>query len=153
MAERVKTRFKPFKTRTKVWLETKNLRLQAPHGKLTHKREGPFEIEKVLGPLVYHLKLLKKWRIHPVFHANLLTPYQETQTHGPNFLKPPPDLIDAEEEYEVESIINHRRRYGKIQYLIRWKGYPLSDSSWEPTSNLTHAKSLLQAYKRRHKLN
>ncbi len=29
-------------------------------------------------------------------------PYYETQTHGPNFTRPPPDLIDGEEEYEVE---------------------------------------------------
>ena len=60
MLERVKSKFKPFKIGTKVWLEAKNLRLQTPHRKLTHKREGPFEIEKVLGPLVYRLKLPKK---------------------------------------------------------------------------------------------
>jgi hypothetical protein len=28
-------------------------------------------------------------------------------THSPNFTRPPPDLIDGEEEYEVERIINH----------------------------------------------
>ena len=37
-----------------------------------------------------------------MFHIDLLTPYQEIDFHGPNFVQPPPDLIDGEEEYEVE---------------------------------------------------
>jgi hypothetical protein len=46
---------------------------------------------------------------------------------GPNYTRPPPDLIDGEEEYEVESILKSRR-YGrgrKVQYLVKWKGYTL----------------------------
>ena len=31
MTKRMKTKFKPFKISTKVWLESKNLKLQAPH--------------------------------------------------------------------------------------------------------------------------
>jgi len=62
-----------------------------------------------MGPITYCLKLLDQWQIHPVFHASLLSPYQETETHGPNFLQPPPDLIEGEEEYEVEAIIAHRK--------------------------------------------
>jgi len=43
-------------------------------------------------------------KFHPVFHASLLSPYSETPSHGPNFSRPPPDLIDGETEYEVELI-------------------------------------------------
>ena len=43
-----------------------------------------------------------------MFHAALLTPYHETDEHGPNYIKPPPDLIDGEEEHEVEAIITHK---------------------------------------------
>ena len=28
--------------------------------------------------------------------------------HGPNFVQPPPDLINGEEEYEVEEILDAR---------------------------------------------
>ena len=73
------------------------------------KRQGPFEIIEVLGPLTYKLKLLNQWRIHPVFHTSLLTLYRENSTHGPNFTLPPPDLIDGKEEFEVEVIIGHRK--------------------------------------------
>jgi hypothetical protein len=38
----------------------------------------------------------------------LLTRYREMDFHGPNYNKPPPDLIKGAEEYEVESILNSR---------------------------------------------
>jgi hypothetical protein len=47
-------------------------------------------------------------RIHPVFHASLLAPYRETAAHGPNFTHPPPDLINQDEHYEIESILDSR---------------------------------------------
>jgi hypothetical protein len=90
------------------------------------------------------------WGIHDVFHASLLSPYHETTAHGPNFSRPPPDLIGGEEEYEVERIINHRRqgRSKALQYLIKWKGYPESDNTWEPAHQV-HAPDLIKAYQRR----
>ncbi|KAF8660467.1 hypothetical protein AX16_001621 [Volvariella volvacea WC 439] len=62
------------------------------------KREGPFTITKVLGPITFRLELPEQWKIHNVFHASLLTPYRENEVHGPNFLTPPPDIINDEEE-------------------------------------------------------
>jgi hypothetical protein len=41
------------------------------HKKIAPKREGPFEIDEVLGPVTYSLKLPKTWKIHDVFHAIL----------------------------------------------------------------------------------
>ena len=49
---------------------------------------------------------------------------------------PPPIIVNDEEEYEVEEILDKRKHYGKIQYLIKWKGYPLSEASWELEENL-----------------
>jgi hypothetical protein len=80
-----------------------------------------------------HLILPTQWNIHPVFHTSLLTPFIETPSHGPNFTKPPPDLIDGEEEYIVEQIRSHQRwgHNKTLQYIIKWKGYPESDNTWE----------------------
>jgi len=49
---------------------------------------------------------------------SLLMPYKETDRHRPNFLKPPPDLIDSEEEWEIEKILGHWTYWKKKQYLI-----------------------------------
>ena len=152
MAERVTRGFKPFKKGQKVWLEAKNLRFLMDHKKLAMKRQGPFEITEVLGPLTYRLQLPSQWKIHPVFHATLLTPYCENDTHGPNYTLPPPDLIEGEEEYEVEAIKAHKRSRGRMTYHVKWKGYPDAESSWEPEDNLRNAPDILQAYKRRHNL-
>jgi hypothetical protein len=87
-----------------------------------------------------------------MFHANLLTPFKETEMHGPNYLKLTPDLINQEEEYEVEAIITHRKHGRWNQYLIKWKGYPTSDNLWKPKSNLKHAGKLLASFKQQRHL-
>ena len=152
MAKRIRGKLPDFKEGDKVWLEGKNLRLNYPHRKLAPKREGPFKIIKVLGPVTYRLQLPKTWKMHPVFHATLLTPFRTTEEHGPSYPRPPPDLVEQEPEYEVEAITNHRLRYHRRQYLIAWKGYPASENTWEPESALKNAQTILANYKKRHKL-
>jgi hypothetical protein len=151
MSFRIKSTFKPFTKGQKVWLDARNLKL-GYNKKITTKREGPFTITEVLGPVNYRLKLPERWKIHNVFHATLLSPYRENEIHGPNFPKPPPDIIDGNEEFEVEQILRHRKRGRNMQFLIKWKGYDDFDSTWEPERNLTHAKDILSQYKRRHKI-
>ena len=45
--------------------------------------------------------------------------------YGQNFTKPPPDLSEGEEVYEVETILNHRKRGRGYQYYVKWRGYHL----------------------------
>jgi hypothetical protein len=91
-----------------IWLKAKNLKLLHQSPKLAPKRYGPFRVEASISPVAYKFRLPAAWNIHPVFNASLLSPYRETTAHGPNFTRPPPDLIQGEEEYEVEQIHNHR---------------------------------------------
>jgi Chromo (CHRromatin Organisation MOdifier) domain len=37
--------------------------------------------------------------------------------------------------YEVESIIDHRGEPSHFDYKVKWKGYPMSESTWEPAHN------------------
>ena len=136
-----------------VWLEGTHLRLPYQATKLAPKRYGPFEIVREVSPMAYQLRLPIAWNIHDVFHASLLSPYRETDAHGPNYSRPSPDLIEGEEEYEVEKVINHRHT-GKartLQYLIKWKGYPEADNTWEPADQ-AHAPQIIKAYHRQHPL-
>jgi hypothetical protein len=115
-----------------VWLEGRNLRTVQPTTKLVPKRHGPFKVTQVMSTVNYCLELPTQWSIHPVFHIDLLTPYHETPIHGTNYQRPPPDLVEGEEEYEVETVLASRRfgRGKKLQYLVKWKGYPDSDNQW-----------------------
>ena len=150
MSSRSRRGFKPFAKGDKVWLEARNLKRLIVNPKFAPKREGPFTITKVLLPIVYQLRLPKTWKIHPVFHASLLSPYRENEVHGKNFLAPPPDLINGEEEYEIEKIICHRGTPLSHSFLIRWKGYSAEEDSWVPERDLKHAKSALALYKKLH---
>jgi len=142
-----------FKEGDQVWLEASNLKLSYHTPKLTPRCQGPFHINKVISPVAYQLALPLSWGIHDVFHTSLLLPYRETAAHGPNFMHPPPDLIEGEEEYEVEAVVNHQRhgRRCQLQYLIKWKGYPSSDSMWEAAEDV-HAEDLVKGYHKCHPL-
>ena len=50
-------------------------------------------------------------------------------------------------EYEVEKIVRHKfNKKGKLQYLIRWKGYDESHDTWEPMENLNNSSDLVRHY-------
>ena len=85
-----------------------------------------------MSPVNYHLNLPMQWQIHPMFHIDLLMKYNETPIHGANYQHPPLELIEGEEEYKVEKVIASRC-FGcgrKLQYLVKWKGYPDPDNQW-----------------------
>ena len=111
MIERRKSTFVPFKKGDQVWLDSRNLKTVYHKKKMAPKREGPFTITEVLGPVTYRLKLPGTWKVHNVFHTVLLRQYRENEVYGVNFPHPPPKLIDGEEVYEVvyevENILRH----------------------------------------------
>jgi hypothetical protein len=81
-----------FKEGDQVWLEGRNLHLDQPSAKLAPKRHGPFTIKQVLSPITYQLTLPHRWKIHDVFHVDLVTdlqgpPLERTQTEKLRDLK------------------------------------------------------------------
>jgi Chromo (CHRromatin Organisation MOdifier) domain len=136
----------------KVWLEGANLKLTHPKAKLDAKRYGPFPITKEVSPVVFQLALPPQWRVHNVFHTSLLTPYKEMEEYGDNFAQPPPELIDGQEEYEVEQVVNSRRlgHARKLQYLLWWKGYSCAHDSWQDATEV-HTPELIKEYYTRKK--
>ncbi len=136
-----------YKLGQQVWLDASHLKLPHQKVKLTPKCLGPFKVTKEISPVAYQLALPVNWRIHNVFYASLLNPYHKTTAHGPNFTHPPPDLIKGEEEFKVERIVAHRTfgRSKHLQYLIKWKGYPKSNNTWEPASQV-HTPDLIKLY-------
>jgi hypothetical protein len=52
---------------------------------------------------------------------------------------PPPTLVDGEEVYEVEAILDSWMCYNCLEYLVKWKGYDKSHNQWEVHTQI-HAK-------------
>ena len=135
-----------------VWLDGRNIKMYHPTAKLAAKHHGPFPIQQVLSPIDYQLTLPEQWKIHNVFHVDLLTPYRETEFHSPNYAQPPPDLMGEEEQYKVEQVLDECN-YGcrkKKQYLVKWKGYPDSDNQWLDAKDMDNAQELIAEFHNSH---
>uniref|UniRef100_I1QTE6 Chromo domain-containing protein n=1 Tax=Oryza glaberrima TaxID=4538 RepID=I1QTE6_ORYGL len=59
----------------------------------------------------------------------------------------PPKL--AEGYYEIEDIRRRRLRKGKLQYLVKWRGWPESANTWEPLENLSACSDIIDAFEMR----
>ena len=116
--------------------------------KLKRRWVGPFTIDQVISPVAYRLDLPKGWQIHPTFHVSHLKAYHRHPEFEREVEPPPPVLVDGELEYEVEAILRHRGKGARRQYLILWKGYPLSEATWEPEEHLLNAPDILADYLR-----
>jgi hypothetical protein len=137
-----------FKVGDQVWLLRRNITTTRPSDKLDHKRLGPFPITAKIGEAAFRLQLPSSMRIHPVFHVSLLEPVRPNDIPGRAQDPPAPCIVNGSEEYEVEAVLDSRHRYGKLQYLVHWKGWPISSRTWEPAKNLANAPDLVESFHR-----
>jgi hypothetical protein len=86
--------------------------------------------------------------LHDVFHVSLLDPVRSTSL-PPRVPPPPPALYvkDGQEYFEVEDILDSKRTDRRLYYLVKWKGFPDSENSWEPLVNIP-ARGLVKEFHR-----
>ena len=134
-----------------VWLNSANISTSRPSKKLDWKRLGPFQIAKRVGLQAYKLALPPTMRnIHDTFHVSLLDPVKSTSI-APHSLPPPPPPLyikDDQQYFEIENILDSKRMGRRLHYLVKWKGYPDSENSWEPLAFIPHG--LIKEFHRRH---
>ena len=99
--------------------------------------------------MAYRLDLPPGWKVHPTFHVGVLKKYRRSSEFVREVEPPPPELVEGVLEYEVEGILRHTGKGARRRYLVLWKGYPLSEATWEPEAHLDHAPEILEEYLRR----
>ena len=87
-----------------------------------------------------------------MFHASQLKPAVGYDGSNANAADVPVFRLAADEsgEYKVEDILDHRSRgHGRLlcmEYIVKWHGYSVFESTWEPEANLTNCARTLAMY-------
>ena len=105
-------------------------------------------VQQRVGRNAYWLILPKSMaRLHPVFNVVKLLPAPEDPFPGRRVQPPPlPEIVDGEEHYEVEKILDSRFTWDKLHFLVKWKGYGYEENLWLPEEDLTAPARLWEFY-------
>ncbi|XP_041927712.1 chromodomain Y-like protein [Alosa sapidissima] len=58
-------------------------------------------------------------------------------------------MMASEELYEVEKIVDKRKnKKGKMEYLVRWRGYGYEGDTWEPETHLANCMEFIHEFNR-----
>jgi len=91
-----------------VILSTKDLKYQIVRKrteKLTERFVGPYKVKKIVSSNAVELELPKTVKIHPVVNVSRI--YRNVgQVEGQRREQPAPVIIEGEEEWEIERILN-----------------------------------------------
>ena len=111
-----------------------------------------FKILKVVSPVALKLQLTPKEKgVHPVVSVSNTRRYTPNNIpERPNDPRPGPDVIDGNEEYEAERILNSKFWRGRLTYLVKFKGWPHSNNEWLPATNLEHSEELIADFHHLH---
>lgn len=127
----------------KVWLSLKNIRTDRPSKKLDWKN-AKYTVTELVG--THAVRLNTPPGIHPVFHVDLLRPASTDPlpSQHSDDVQPPAVMVDGEEEFTVEKILDEKRtkrgRGTRLEYKVKWLGY--ARPTWEAATALEDTRAL-----------
>ena len=131
-----------------VFLNSKNIKTQRSLKKLNDKMLGPFKIIAKIGR-AFRLELPRTMLIHNVFHSSLLRKAATDPLPDQRQTPSPPIIVNDQEEWEVDEILNSRHfECGRqLQYQVKWHGWD-RDLEWYNANGeeFENCKKLIQEY-------
>ena len=112
------------------------------HKGLVRKYEGPFPILGLVGKVSCKVELPPRLKIHLVFQVSNRKPYHENKEDpGRGISTRAPTAVVTSYDKEVDYIMADRvlRKNNFMpykEYLVKWKGLPESEASWELADTL-----------------
>ena len=117
-------------------------------GKQQFTYHGPYVVRKVhdSGAAVELMGLPAGMPV--TINVEHLRKYRRDEEAGELTRQPPPPEAERDEEgelvWEVERVLGHRWRANRLEYQIKWKGYP--EPTWNPRKDLGGSEEMLKEY-------
>ena len=92
----------------------------------------------------YWFDIFTKWWIHSMFNVLLLESFKSLLNHvnqlQENEFKDTEILrkLSSKLHYEIEKLTNSKRDKNNLYYLVKWKSYKESNSTWKSAENLQY---------------
>ncbi len=117
-----------YEIESKMFLNERNIVIARLFKKLNDKILDSFKITDSVD-FFYKLKLSDTMRIHDVFHSELLRSVVDDSLSDQKNEFSRSIVINDEDEWEIDDILNSRQYRRRLQYRVKWKSYD-NDLNW-----------------------
>ena len=133
----------------KVWFSAKHLPALNDCSKFEPRYRGPYSVTELIGKVAYRLALPASYAGHNVFHVSQLIPHRQREKiqvprEAPVGWPPVPDAAgNPTDQFLVDYIMDQRGRGASASYLVKWRGAPEENATWEPAHHLEGCPELV----------
>ncbi len=117
-----------YKIKSKMFLNEWNIVTAKSFKKLNDKMLDSFQITESVDSF-YKLKLSETMYIHDVFHSELLHSVVDNSLFDQKNEFSKSIVINDEDEWKIDDILNFQRYKRRLQYRVKWKSYD-NDLNW-----------------------